>query len=312
MISFSSKLFIFVISFIVNVSNSSQNGLSSSSVSNKLVNIPSGLAAIYKPKGWSSGDVVYKLRDMMRYGFQERAGFTIRKMSLKVGHGGTLDPLAQGVLVMGFGKGTKLMDAYLNGTKAYQAIARLGYETDTYDASGTTTETVDSTHVTYDMIEHALHQYRGDILQTPPMYSALWVDGERLVDLARQGIEVDREARQVTAHKLELVKNPHRLLVNETNGINNELNLPVFGLDFECSGGFYVRSVIRDVARYNPHSSLPHSPYSTISYMYFMLIHICLCAVQVVQCAGPSSRAPSDPTRPIPARALLAATRVEL
>ena len=242
---------------MVNVFNNMIKGIKNN-VSNTLVHIPSGLAAIYKPKDWSSAEVVYKLRDLMRDGLQARTGCSKRKSIIKVGHGGTLDPLAQGVLVVGFGKGTKLMDTYLSGTKAYQAIAKLGYETDSYDANGVITETVDSTHVTNDMIENALQQYRGDILQTPPMYSALKIDGQRLYTLARQGLEVDREARPVTTYKLELVRNPHKLLVNETNGISSELELPLFGLDIECSGGFYVRSVICDLARYSIHYSFLH------------------------------------------------------
>ena len=240
---------------MVNVINNVIKGIKNN-VSNKLVQIPSGLAAIYKPKGWSSAEVVYKLRDLMRDGLQARTGCSKRKSIIKVGHGGTLDPLAQGVLVVGFGKGTKLMDTYLSGTKAYQAIAKLGYETDSYDANGATTETLDSTHVTYDMIEGALQLYRGDILQTPPMYSALKIDGERLYTLARQGLEVDREARPVTTYKLELVRKLHPYLLTETDGINSELKPPLFGLDIECSGGFYVRSIIRDVARYNPHCTI--------------------------------------------------------
>ena len=249
---------------MVNVLNNVIKGISNN-VSN-VVNIPSGLAAIYKPKGWSSAEVVYKLRVLMRDGLQARTGCSKRKSIIKVGHGGTLDPLAQGVLVVGFGKGTKLMDTYLSGIKAYQAIAKLGYETDSYDANGAITETVDSTHVTYDMLENALQQYRGDILQTPPMYSALKIDGQRLYTLARQGLEVDREARPVTTYKLELVRKPHPYLLAETNDINSELNLPLFGLDIECSGGFYVRSIIRDVARYDPHNTilyhtLPHSTF---------------------------------------------------
>eukprot|EP01041_Mallomonas_annulata_P005385 gene5385-10772_t len=196
------------------------------------VKVPSGLVCIYKPKDWSSNDVVVHIRNILQNGARESTG---RKgIKIKAGHGGTLDPLAEGVLVMGIGEGTKLMGEYLAGSKGYRTIALLGTEYDTLDCTGTIIETKDCSHVTIESLENALTKFRGDILQIPPMYSALKRDGKKLYDLAREGITVEREARPVTVYSLELA---------------HPKSLPYFGLNIESSGGFYVRSLISDLAR---------------------------------------------------------------
>lgn len=165
-----------------------------------------------------------------------------RKCRVKVGHGGTLDPLAQGVLVLGIGDGTKLMGDYLSGSKEYISTCRLGTETDTLDSVGTTTESAPFSHITWQILESSLAPFRGEIMQVPPMYSALKRDGKKLYELAREGIEVERQARPVTISHLELTQlTPLNL---------TPLELPEFGLVVKCSGGTYIRSLITDLARH--------------------------------------------------------------
>ncbi len=200
------------------------------------VHFLTGLLAVYKPINWTSSDVVVMIRGILQRGYQIKSG---KKCRIKVGHGGTLDPLAEGVLVIGVGRGTKLMEDYLHGTKSYQAVGKLGVETDTYDSTGKITEIIDCSHVTHELIKSCLSKYRGDILQVPPMYSALKRDGKKLYELARKGLEVDREARKVTLYKLDLL----------TEFDNKAIELPNFGLNIDCSGGFYVRSIIHDIGR---------------------------------------------------------------
>jgi len=194
-----------------------------------VTSIPSGLCAVYKPPGWSSSDVVMKVKNILRSEYTERTG---ERIKLKVGHGGTLDPLAEGVLVLGVGSGTKLMNDYLSGSKGYRASALLGTAMDTLDSTGNVTRTMDCSHVTKEMLDAALPQFRGDILQMPPMFSALKRNGKKLYELAREGIEVERESRPVTVYSLE----------------TGDCALPHFDLHVECSGGFYVRSLIDDLS----------------------------------------------------------------
>mmetsp|Transcript_42645 Transcript_42645/g.74134 ORF Transcript_42645/g.74134 Transcript_42645/m.74134 type:complete len:606 (-) Transcript_42645:246-2063(-) len=199
--------------------------------------IPSGLLAVYKPKTWTSQDIVGKIRGMLVSQIKKRTGIRMKSTNLKVGHGGTLDPNATGVLVLGIGQGTKLMTKFLEGSKSYRSRARLGTETDTQDVWGKVVDTVDASGVTYEALQEALPQFRGDIMQLPPMYSALQINGTRLYDLARKGVEVDREARPITIYNLELVP-------PEPGS-----QLPDFSLDLTCSGGTYVRTIISDLGR---------------------------------------------------------------
>ena len=151
----------------------------------------------------------------------------------KVGHGGTLDPIASGVLPICFGQATRLMDPLVDGTKLYRTKVRLGETTDTYDSDGTVVETADVTGVTRQDVEAALEEFRGEIAQVPPMYSALKHGGERLYDLARAGFEVEREARTVQVSRLEIL----------------EWNSPDVVFDIECGRGVYVRSIGHDVGQ---------------------------------------------------------------
>eukprot|EP01038_Epipyxis_sp_PR26KG_P008926 gene8926-12037_t len=193
--------------------------------------IPSGLCAVYKPKNWTSSDVVSKIRLMLEADMRKSLG---RKVKIKVGHGGTLDPLAEGVLVLGIGSGTKSLTDYLSGSKGYLAKAVLGKEMDTLDITGTVVEAVDSSHITTELLQQLIPEFTGNITQVPPMYSALKKDGKKLYELARQGIEVEREARNLTVYRLSLIE---------------DIKIPEFGLIIECSGGFYVRSLISDIGR---------------------------------------------------------------
>jgi tRNA pseudouridine55 synthase len=157
-----------------------------------------------------------------------------KKAGIKVGHGGTLDPMAEGVLVLGLGDGTKLLANYLSGSKGYQTVAMLGKSTDTLDITGAVLEERDCSHITRDQLESVLPNFRGEIKQMPPMYSALRKDGKRLYELARSGIEIERPLRDVTVHKLVM---------------SGDHALPYFGLEIECGGGTYVRSLIDDICK---------------------------------------------------------------
>ena len=149
----------------------------------------------------------------------------------KVGHGGTLDPIAEGVLPICFGQATRLMDPLVDGMKLYRTKVRLGETTDTYDSDGTIVSTGDPTSISRQDIERALISFTGVIAQIPPMYSALKHGGERLYALARAGFEVEREARTVKVSRIDIV----------------EWKLPDLVLDIECGRGVYVRSIGHDL-----------------------------------------------------------------
>jgi tRNA pseudouridine55 synthase len=131
-----------------------------------------------------------------------------RRDNVKIGQGGTLDPLAEGVLVVGVGKGTKKLNNFLDCAKEYRTTCLLGCETDTYDSEGARVRTAPWRHVTRENVEDTLAQFRGEIQQAPPIFSALKMDGMPLYDYARKGIPLPRpiEKRQVTVHSLELVE----------------------------------------------------------------------------------------------------------
>ena len=177
-----------------------------------------GLLVVDKPAGWTSHDVVAKCRGAFG---QRRAG-----------HSGTLDPDATGVLLIGFGRVTKLLPFLTALPKTYTCEVVLGRETSTLDDSGTTTCTYDMRSVTLTAVEHAARTFTGEILQVPPMVSAVQIDGVRLHELARQGIEVERKPRPVTIHALS---------------IDGEPEPGVFGLTVTCSSGTYVRTLAADI-----------------------------------------------------------------
>ena len=145
--------------------------------------------------------------------------------------GGTLDPLATGVVAVFLGQATRVMEYLLEGTKDYRAVIELGADTDTYDALGQVTGRKDYSHVTLSEVERSLESFEGQTQQLPPMYSALKKQGKRLYELARAGIEVEREPRNVEVFRVELV----------------ELALPLATVEVSCGRGFYMRSFAHDL-----------------------------------------------------------------
>ncbi|KAK1737976.1 pseudouridine synthase, TruB family [Skeletonema marinoi] len=171
-----------------------------------------GLIAIHKPLTWTCNDVVSYIRGILSRDAQSR-GFEgkMRKRGkpvMKVGHGGTLDPLASGVLVLGIGKGTSKLQSYLEGDKQYTAMVELGYETTTLDAEGEIVKTMDWNHVTsIDSIrETVVPKFTGKIQQVPPLYSAIRVDGKRLYEIARGGDEKEVEDVEIPMRDVEVYK----------------------------------------------------------------------------------------------------------
>lgn len=149
----------------------------------------------------------------------------------KVGHGGTLDPDATGVLPICIGRASRFIERFVQGRKVYEATAVFGTSTDTYDASGRVTAESDPGLITREAIEAALPQFIGEISQVPPMYSAIKVKGVRLYKLAREGKEIERPARDVVVYGIDL----------------ESWESPVLKLRIECGSGFYARSVIHDL-----------------------------------------------------------------
>ncbi len=179
---------------------------------------PDGLAVVDKAAGWTSHDVVAKARGLLG--------------TRKVGHSGTLDPDATGVLLLGVGRVTRLLKYLGLPTKTYTGVIVLGTSTSTLDASGEVTGTWDMAGVTVDDVRTAAGALTGPVLQVPPMVSAIQVDGRRLHELAREGIEVERAARPVVVHRFE---------VGEPVGDG------CFPIEVECSSGTYIRSLAADV-----------------------------------------------------------------
>lgn len=178
-----------------------------------------GILIADKPSGFTSFDVVAKLRGIL----DER----------RLGHGGTLDPMATGVLPIFAGAATKAVDMLPDSTKRYTASARLGVKTDTADITGATLET-SGVRCTRAQLEGALTAFIGESEQLPPMYSALKVDGRRLYDLAREGKTVERKPRAIEIYSLELVS---------FDGDEGE-----FTIDVRCSKGAYIRTLAEDIA----------------------------------------------------------------
>jgi len=180
--------------------------------------MPEGILCIDKPQGWTSFDVVAKCRGITK--------------CRKIGHGGTLDPMATGVLPLFFGRAVKAIDLMPSQRKRYLAGIRFGLVTDTQDITGKVLSQSDAP-VTREGLEAALAGQRGEIRQLPPMYSAVWVDGKRLYDLARKGREVERPLRDVTVHRLEL--------------LDFDPESRTCTIDVTCSKGTYIRTICHDV-----------------------------------------------------------------
>ena len=175
-----------------------------------------GIVIVNKPQGWTSQDVTARLRRV----------FGTRR----IGHGGTLDPMATGVLPVFVGRATRGVECFEHAEKTYEAVLRLGIHTDTEDITGTVLEER-PVEVSREQFEKALESFRGDILQVPPMYSALKINGQKLCDLARKGKEVERQPRPITIHKLECL---------EFSGVTARLLV-------HCSKGTYIRTLCKDI-----------------------------------------------------------------
>ena len=175
-----------------------------------------GIVIVDKPQDWTSQDVTARLRRV----------FNTRR----IGHGGTLDPMATGVLPVFVGRATRGVEFFEHAEKTYETVLRLGLTTDTEDVWGEPL-TESPVEFTAERLEQVLESFRGDILQVPPMYSALKVNGQKLVDLSRKGKEVERKPRPITIHELTLLE------VTE-----NTLRLRV-----RCSKGTYIRTLCKDI-----------------------------------------------------------------
>ena len=175
-----------------------------------------GIVIVDKPQGWTSQDVTARLRGV----FHTR----------RIGHGGTLDPMATGVLPVFVGRATRGVEFFEHAEKTYETVLRLGLTTDTEDITGTVL-TQQEVHVTADQVEAVLERFRGEIMQVPPMYSALKVNGQKLCDLARKGKEVERKPRPITIRELTL-------LGMEDSDVR---------LRVRCSKGTYIRTLCKDI-----------------------------------------------------------------
>ena len=190
----------------------------------KTKSIVSGVLLIDKPQGMTSQQVVSKVKYLLKSDVHD---------SKKAGHTGTLDPMATGLLPICLGEATKFSHYQLDAVKSYQAIIKLGEQTDTGDAEGEIITTIPVPHVTQAMLQSVTEQFLGEIMQVPPMYSALKKDGKKLYELAREGIEVERAARPLTIYKLSLTP----------------LSAQQLQLTVTCSKGTYVRVLAEDIAK---------------------------------------------------------------
>ena len=175
-----------------------------------------GIVIVDKPQSWTSQDVTARLRRV----FQTR----------RIGHGGTLDPMATGVLPVFVGRGTRGVEFFEHAEKTYETVLKLGITTDTEDIWGSVL-TQSPVSVTEEQVEAVLSRFRGEIMQVPPMYSALKVNGQKLCDLARKGQQVQRQPRPITIHQLNLLERGEDTL----------------RLQVRCSKGTYIRTLCKDI-----------------------------------------------------------------
>lgn len=181
-----------------------------------------GILAVNKPEGISSAGVVARVKRLLKV--------------KKVGHTGTLDPFATGVLLCAVNKGTKISRFFLDGRKRYRAILKLGVETDTYDRTGQVVSTVDDTIVQdleTSVIQSVVEGFKGSQKQVPPSFSALKKDGQPLYKLARKGIQVEKPARAIEIFEIKVLKIDH----------------PMVEFDVYCSAGTYIRTIAYDIGK---------------------------------------------------------------
>ena len=175
-----------------------------------------GIVIVDKPQGWTSQDVTARLRRV----------FSTRR----IGHGGTLDPMATGVLPVFVGRATRGVEFFEHAEKTYETVLRLGLTTDTEDVTGETLTTAVPSF-TEERLQEVLESFRGEIMQIPPMYSALKVNGQKLCDLARKGRTVERQPRPITIHELTLL----------------DRDAETLRLRVRCSKGTYIRTLCKDI-----------------------------------------------------------------
>lgn len=182
-----------------------------------------GILNVYKEKDYTSFDVVAKLRGILK--------------QKKIGHTGTLDPMAEGVLLVCLGKATKLVDLLTEGDKCYRATMKLGYETDTEDVTGKTIwecQPQKQADITEEQVRAAIRSFVGAYNQIPPMYSAIKKDGKKLYEYARAGVEIEREARPIKIYDIRDIRKEAE---------------DTYSFDVYCSKGTYIRSLCRDIGR---------------------------------------------------------------
>ncbi|MGD9898421.1 MAG: tRNA pseudouridine(55) synthase TruB [Calditrichaceae bacterium] len=177
------------------------------------------LVLINKEENWTSFDAVKKIRNYLK----------IRK----VGHAGTLDPFATGLLILGVGQGTKMMAELSGLSKTYRALVRFGIETDTYDRTGKTVRETAADHLELNDIEKAVEKMTGNLEQVPPMYSAKKINGQPLYKLARKGIEIERKPVNITIHDARVLN----------------WKSPLLSLDLNVSKGTYIRSYAHELGK---------------------------------------------------------------
>ena len=178
-----------------------------------------GILNIYKPEGPTSSNIVTRIKKLLH--------------EKRVGHAGTLDPAASGVLPICFGHGTRVVEYLMDSTKDYRTEIEFGITTDTYDAAGSVTSIKDSSSVDRNQIETALNSFLGEIQQVPPIYSALKYKGKPYYELARAGIDIALESRPVTVHDITIL----------------DWQPPVVTIDITCGKGTYIRSIAHDLGQ---------------------------------------------------------------
>lgn len=182
-----------------------------------------GVLAVWKPAGWTSHDVVAKARRILGV--------------KRIGHTGTLDPSVTGVLPICVGRATRMVEYLQELPKTYEATLRFGVSTDTEDLTGETVERCDASHLTEASIREAVQSFVGDIMQVPPMVSAVKIDGKRLYELAREGVTVERPARPVTIYEIRV------------GDIKTGVPEPEVSFMVRCSKGTYIRTLCVDIGR---------------------------------------------------------------
>ncbi|KAK7872252.1 hypothetical protein R5R35_012107 [Gryllus longicercus] len=188
-----------------------------------------GYFAVNKPKNWTSVQALEEIKKVLRKDIPTH----FQPPVLKLGHGGTLDHTATGVLAVGVGWGCKLLPIFLHGDKKYIAAGRFGIATNTYNETGKITEEMKYDHITEEIFEITLQKYTGKIYQTPPKYSALKYQGRRIGDWTREGMDIEMKPRPVTCYSLK----------------SRKFCLPHFEIEVACGGGFYVRSLVHDIGQ---------------------------------------------------------------